>query len=78
MAGGTVVGDLQVLYQPDRPELGYLPEGPIGCGSGEISWVAIQHGPEQNVGSLNVLDPAAGFPVKIEHRRSYPNSRIRH
>ena len=32
MAGGTVVGDLQVLFQPDRPELGYLPEGPIGCG----------------------------------------------
>ena len=66
MAGGTVVGDLQVLFQPDRPELGYLPEGPIGCGSGEISWVAIQHGPEQSVGSLNVLDPAAGFNRHVE------------
>ena len=61
MAGGTVIGDLAVLYRPDRPELGYLPEGPSGCGSGGISWVAIQHGPEETVGSLNVLDPAAGF-----------------
>ena len=45
MPGETAEGDLQVLYQSQKPELGYLPEGPIDCGSGEISWVAIQHGP---------------------------------
>jgi sugar lactone lactonase YvrE len=48
--------DCEILYRPERPELRFLPEGPHRCGEGKLSWVAIQHGPEAMVGSLNVLD----------------------
>ncbi len=51
---------LEVLFEPERSELGYLPEGPMDCGSGEISWVAIQHGPDSVSGSLCVLDALSG------------------
>jgi len=65
MPGVTAAGELQVLYQPDRPELGYLPEGPIDCGSGQISWVAIQHGPDTPTGSLCLLDPLSEFNREV-------------
>ncbi|MDP7277376.1 MAG: SMP-30/gluconolactonase/LRE family protein [Planctomycetaceae bacterium] len=51
---------MEVLWQPDSDSLGYLPEGPVECSRGRISWVAIQHGPEDSNGSLNLLDPATG------------------
>ena len=65
MPAATAAGELQVLYQPDRPELGYLPEGPIDCGSGQISWVAIQHGPDTPTGSLCLLDPLSEFNREV-------------
>jgi sugar lactone lactonase YvrE len=57
--------DCEVLYRPERPELRFLPEGPQRCGEGKLSWVAIQHGPEAMVGSLNVLD------LKTRRNESY-------
>ena len=45
-----------VLMTPDSEELKFLPEGPIDLGAGKFSWVAIQHGAESSIGSLNVYD----------------------
>ena len=45
-----------VLMTPDSEELKFLPEGPIELGAGKFSWVAIQHGAESSIGSLNVYD----------------------
>lgn len=52
---------MEVLWQPDSASLGYLPEGPVACPCGQISWVAIQHGPDASNGSLNLLDPVTGI-----------------
>lgn len=41
-------------------DLGYLPEGPVSCGEGLVSWVAIQHGADAVLGSLNELNLATG------------------
>lgn len=48
----------QVLYSPSSSALRFLPEGPYPCGDGKFSWVAIQHGPDAKVGSVNVFDLA--------------------
>ncbi len=56
----------RLLYRPPTPELRFLPEGPYPCGGGVVSWVAIQHGPDERRGSLNLLDIATGF------NRSFP------
>ncbi len=45
-----------LLYLPDSPSLRFLPEGPYPRGDHQFSWVAIQHGPESVVGSINVYD----------------------
>ncbi|MCA9193374.1 MAG: SMP-30/gluconolactonase/LRE family protein [Planctomycetales bacterium] len=37
-----------------------MPEGPTALGEGKFSWVAIQHGPESKIGSLNIFDVATG------------------
>jgi len=50
----TITAD--VLFAPDSSELRFLPEGPIDLGAGKFSWVAIQHGADADVGSLNVYD----------------------
>lgn len=50
----TTVAEL--LYLPDSEELRFLPEGPTARGTGAFSWVAIQHGPDSQVGSLNFFD----------------------
>ncbi len=52
--------DCEILWRPDRAELRFLPEGPYPCGSGKFSWVAIQHGADQRIGSLNVFDVRTG------------------
>jgi sugar lactone lactonase YvrE len=44
------------LFVPDSHDLRYLPEGPTAIGNGRFSWVAIQHGPDSLVGSLNIFD----------------------
>ena len=46
----------QVLFSPDSSALRFLPEGPYPIGDGKFSWVAIQHGPEEKSGSINVFD----------------------
>ncbi|MFM7059022.1 MAG: ribonuclease III [Planctomycetota bacterium] len=50
----------EVLFRPDSPELRFLPEGPCSLGPGRFSWVAIQHGPQSTVGSLNIADLTTG------------------
>lgn len=50
----------EILYRPQREELRFLPEGPYPCGDGKFSWVAIQHGAEEKLGSLNVFDLRSG------------------
>lgn len=51
--------EAEVLFRPDTEELRFLPEGPYSCGDGKISWVAIQHGSDSTVGSLNIYDFAS-------------------
>jgi sugar lactone lactonase YvrE len=48
--------DAQLLFQPPTVAQRFLPEGPYRCPDGRLSWVAIQHGADATVGSLNVLD----------------------
>lgn len=50
----------RLLFRPETAEQRFLPEGPYPCGDGLLSWVSIQHGVDQTVGSLNLLDLAAG------------------
>jgi sugar lactone lactonase YvrE len=50
--------DCEILYSPTSEELRFLPEGPYSCWHGKLSWVAIQHGADAAVGSVNLLDLA--------------------
>lgn len=52
--------EARVLFRPPTAELAFLPEGPYPLGAGRFSWVAIQHGADAKVGSLNVFDIASG------------------
>lgn len=46
----------ELLFRPESDALRFLPEGPYPTHrSGELSWVAIQHGAAATVGSLNLL-----------------------
>lgn len=46
----------ELLFRPQSDALRFLPEGPYPTQrSGELSWVAIQHGAEATTGSLNLL-----------------------
>jgi len=58
--------DCEVLFRPENAELRFLPEGPIDLGNGRFSWVAIQHGANALVGSLNVFDLAKGINTTYE------------
>jgi sugar lactone lactonase YvrE len=48
----------EVLYRPDSEELRYLPECPRIFNGSVLAWIAIQHGPASQEGSLNLLDLA--------------------
>ncbi len=52
----TLILDAQLLYQPPTDVMRFLPEGPTSLESNQFSWVAIQHGPENRFGSLNLFD----------------------
>ncbi len=52
--------ECEVLFRPTSDELTFLPEGPIDCGGGRFSWVAIQHGADTTIGSLNLFDINSG------------------
>jgi len=58
--------DCEVLFRPESTALRFLPEGPIDLGNGRFSWVAIQHGANALVGSLNVFDLASGKNTTYE------------
>jgi sugar lactone lactonase YvrE len=50
----------ELLFLPPTTEQRFLPEGPTALGAGRFSWVAIQHGADANVGSLNIFDIHSG------------------
>lgn len=52
----TTIHPTEILDFPMSPELRFLPEGPYPIAEGVFSWVAIQHGVESKVGSLNIFD----------------------
>lgn len=52
--------DTTVLHMPSNDDLRFLPEGPYQHGHGQLSWVAIQHGADAQIGSLNILDLQSG------------------
>ena len=50
----------RLLFRPETAEQRFLPEGPYPFGASGLSWVSIQHGVDQTVGSLNLLDLTTG------------------
>jgi sugar lactone lactonase YvrE len=56
----TIIKDARLLFLPETPEQRFLPEGPTALQDGRFSWVAIQHGPQATVGSLNIFDLNSG------------------
>lgn len=48
------------LFRPGTNGQRFLPEGPIALGPDLFSWVAIQHGKNSLIGSLNIYDCKAG------------------
>jgi sugar lactone lactonase YvrE len=62
----TTSTECSVLFRPDSDDLRFLPEGPYSLNDGRISWVAIQHGGDSVVGSVNILDPDAGGNQNFE------------
>ncbi|MFO0011365.1 MAG: SMP-30/gluconolactonase/LRE family protein [Planctomycetota bacterium] len=51
-----IANHARLLFDPGNEALRFLPEGPYPCGPDRFSWVAIQHGPDANSGSLNIYD----------------------
>lgn len=52
----TKIFQAKPLYFPESAEQRFLPEGPTALGEGRFSWVAIQHGAQSSVGSLNIFN----------------------
>jgi sugar lactone lactonase YvrE len=50
----------EILFEPNSSDLRFLPEGPYPCDRNQLSWVAIQHGADAKVGSLNIFDFSNG------------------
>lgn len=55
----TKIIQAKLLFLPDNAQQRFLPEGPTALGDGKFSWVAIQHGPNATMGSLNIFDLAS-------------------
>lgn len=53
--------ETEILFRPDSPELRFLPEGPYWNAPSSLSWVAIQHGADSRVGSINLLNTVTGL-----------------
>lgn len=62
----TTIEEAQLLYLPDQEEIRYLPEGSTAIEQGKFSWVAIQHGPDSRIGSLNIFDLLTGENVRYD------------
>ena len=58
--------ECRILFRPESEELKFLPEGPYSLSDGRFSWVGIQHGADATVGSINILDAAAGTNQSFE------------
>jgi len=56
----------ELLYLPPSEAFRFLPEGPYPMGGDRFSWVAIQHGPNANVGSIHVFDLNTRTDVAFE------------
>jgi len=56
----TKTTQAELLMMPASDAERFLPEGPTALGVGKFSWVAIQHGPDSHVGSLNIFDVLSG------------------
>lgn len=56
----------EVIFTPATEQLRYLTEGPYRMEDGRLSWVAIQHGPQSEKGSLNLLDVESGENQTID------------
>ncbi len=52
--------ETEILYRPESAALRFLPEGPYQLPDGRMSWVAIQHGADSTLGSINILDLETG------------------
>ncbi len=69
--------EASVVFRPGNPELAFLPEGPQNYGPNLLSWVAIQHGADSNVGSLNILNLDTGenrnFPLPGRPGFAFPS-----
>ncbi len=55
-----------LLFMPETEQLRFLPEGPTALAQGVFSWVAIQHGADSSIGSLNIYDVEAGSNKSFE------------
>lgn len=60
---------VELLFTPNTESLRNLPEGPYRLANGRLSWVAIQHGPNEVTGSLNILDLATKSNKSMRLRR---------
>jgi sugar lactone lactonase YvrE len=58
--------ECRVLLRPESAGLRFLPEGPYSLPDGKLSWVGIQHGGNSTIGSVNILDLAAGTNQSFE------------
>ncbi len=63
-----LVFETRLWFDPIDEDLKFLPEGPRVCDSQLVSWVAIQHGPEACVGSLNLMWLGANLEI-ANHQR---------
>lgn len=65
--------ETEILYRPESAELRYLPEGPGFLDEASFSWVAIQHGPQSVVGSVNILhlDPLQNASFELHGRPGF-------
>ncbi|MFM8572815.1 MAG: SMP-30/gluconolactonase/LRE family protein [Pirellula sp.] len=73
------VQEAKLLLDPGSEALRFLPEGPYPIDQDRFSWVALQHGPESTVGSINVYDFSTGlnktFPLPGRPGFAFPTDR---
>jgi sugar lactone lactonase YvrE len=56
----VIVEQAELFFDPGNESVRFLPEGPYPLGPDRFSWVAIQHGAQASVGSLNIYDAKSG------------------
>lgn len=66
MSTNTTSIEANVLFRPSSDALRFLPEGPYPYSNNQFSWVAIQHGKDSKVGSLNIYDGDTGVSQSFD------------